>query len=189
MYDLPTDVYEKGEETGQKNMLQSVVLVLLIILGSHVSHFLPVGTLNALHARSWPTHAIILASLFVLSDADNSRPPHRHLPVVVVAWLATLLFVKAGSVVSVVVLAMLVIHQMLSRYLKYYLAHPDSVVALAQKVQLCKVAIRLLEILVAALLVASAIRQYISAKVTGKSPIHWLLSTKDKQTKAITGHT
>lgn len=166
-------------------MLQSVVLVLLIILGSHVSHVLPVGTLNALHSRSWPTHAIILGSLLVLNNSDSSRPPHRHLPVVIAAWLAILLFVKAGSVVSVVVLAVLVIHQMLSQYLKYYLAHQDNVVALAQKVQFCKVAIRWLEILVATLLVASAVWQYTSAKVTGKSPIHWLLecTTHKGQTK------
>ena len=103
----------------------------------------------------------------------------------ILAWLAILLFVKIGSVATVVVLAMMMIHQTLSRYREYYLAHQD-VAASAQKVHFCTVGIQCLEFLVDTVLVVSAMWQYTRVKVqVKKSPIRYLLSGGKRHTHCI----
>lgn len=149
-------------------MISPLVLVLLVIYGSHISAWLPVSNRHALKAHAVPGHIIIILSLYILGHGGEglSKPLATQILAILSCWVLILMFTRTGKYASMVALFVMVSHQVVTRHLHGW-----------RFLQSC------LEAMLVLVLATSFVYEYATAQAS-VSPITFLFGRKENILKA-----
>jgi hypothetical protein len=97
-------------------MISPIVIVLLIVYGSHISDWLPSSSKHHIHAHPAAGHVIVIFSLFILGQSNEpDRPLVGQGLIVLACWILILMFTRTGKYASITALALMVSHQVTVR--------------------------------------------------------------------------
>ena len=97
-------------------MISPIVIVLLIIYGSHISDWLPSSSKHHIHAHPAAGHVIVIFSLFILGQSNEpDRPLVGQGLIVLACWILILMFTRTGRYASITALVLMLSHQVTVR--------------------------------------------------------------------------
>jgi hypothetical protein len=97
-------------------MISPIVIVLLIVYGSHISDWLPSSSKHHIHAHPAAGHVIVIFSLFILGQSNEpDRPLVGQGLIVLACWILILMFTRTGKYASITALALMLSHQVTVR--------------------------------------------------------------------------
>ena len=144
-------------------MISPILIVLLVIFGSHISDWLPIDSLQSVKTQALASHCIILASLFVMGSNDSRIHPQIHGFMVILCWLMIIMFAKVGKFASLLILIALVCHQITFRYIAYLFTVVQTEETKKKKARLQALTMWI-EITLVSILVASSVDGYIMTR-------------------------
>ena len=97
-------------------MISPIVIVLLVIYGSHISDWLPSSSKHHHHAHPAAGHVIVIFSLFILGQSnEQDRPLVGQGLIVLACWILILMFTRTGKYASITSLVLMLSHQVTVR--------------------------------------------------------------------------
>ena len=97
-------------------MISPIVIVLLVIYGSHISDWLPSSSKHHHHAHPAAGHVIVIFSLFILGQSnEQDRPVVGQGLTVLACWILILMFTRTGKYASITALVVMLSHQVTVR--------------------------------------------------------------------------
>ena len=167
-------------------MISPILIVLLVIFGSHISDWLPIDSLQSVKTQALASHCIILASLFVMGSHDSRIHPQIHGFMVILCWLMIIMFAKVGKYATVSILVALLCHQITFRYIAYLRTILQTEETERKKTRL-RTLTTWIEILLVSILVLSSTEGYTATrKTTNIRPWSFFLKHVSRDSK-ITG--
>ena len=107
-------------------MISPIVIVLLIVYGSHISDWLPSSSKHHIHAHPAAGHVIVIFSLFILGQSNEpDRPLVGQGLIVLACWILILMFTRTGKYASITALVVMLSHQVTVRLIAQNEKNPE----------------------------------------------------------------